>query len=219
MSRMVSSDTPVQLVSSFDHLVTQWISTVNVSLGSLRNSSQVHTFGSSTSPTIEKVQSLSGTLGVGPADSTGKSLTTCWPGGTRELLATSRRLPLKPREMNATLSVSSSDRAHAVVFGVVLDLGKPQCLHQWRNVHAEPAAKALLETVPAADRVLRGATPSFHSARGGRLLLIRAPQRHPVAMLLEHRVQIIKAAQVIPELGLSHCAYQCWRIQGFVSVH
>ena len=35
-SSSVSTETPVQLVSSFDHLVTQWMSTVNVSAGSAR---------------------------------------------------------------------------------------------------------------------------------------------------------------------------------------
>ena len=38
----MSSETPFQTVSSFDHLVTQWTSTVTVSLGSARNSSRVH---------------------------------------------------------------------------------------------------------------------------------------------------------------------------------
>src|SRR4029077_4880133 len=108
---MVSSETPVQVVSSLDHFVTQWMSTVTLSLGSLRNSSQVHTFGSSTSPTIENVHSDRGRRGVGPADSTGKSFTRCWPGGTRELLAVSRRLPLNPREMNAIADLDSSLRS------------------------------------------------------------------------------------------------------------
>src|SRR3977135_2691383 len=100
-SRIVSRETPVQVVSSFDHLVTQWMSTVNVSLGRFRNSSHVHFLGSATSPTIENDHSDSGTFGVGPADRTGKSSTTCCPGGTRELLAASRLLPRKPRAMNA----------------------------------------------------------------------------------------------------------------------
>src|SRR5260370_17336110 len=46
-----------------------------------------------------KVHFARSTRGVGPAESTGKSLTVCWPGGTRELLSVSRRRPLKPREM------------------------------------------------------------------------------------------------------------------------
>src|SRR5215510_1357192 len=38
----VSTETPRQVVSSFDHLVTQWMSTVGVSLGSARSSFQLH---------------------------------------------------------------------------------------------------------------------------------------------------------------------------------
>src|SRR5438067_1190131 len=69
-----------------------------VSVGSLRNSSQVHRLGSSISPVIENVQSVSGVRGVGPADSTGKSLTRYWPGGRRSPTAFSRDRPRKPRE-------------------------------------------------------------------------------------------------------------------------
>src|SRR5207244_9932385 len=54
-SSSVSRDTPVQVVSSFDHLVTQWMSTVTVSLGSARSSSHVHETGSSTAPWIVKL--------------------------------------------------------------------------------------------------------------------------------------------------------------------
>src|SRR3970040_1802373 len=41
----VSSETPFQTVSSFDHLVTQWTSTVIVSLGNAWNSAHVHESG------------------------------------------------------------------------------------------------------------------------------------------------------------------------------
>src|SRR5919198_5386780 len=98
-SSSTSSETPVQLVSSFDHFVTQWMSTVTVSLGSARSSSHVQDTGSSTAPLIVKLHSSSGVCGVGPAESTGKSLTTYWPGGTRPAWAGSiswRRR--KPRE-------------------------------------------------------------------------------------------------------------------------
>src|SRR5205809_1094346 len=98
-SRSVSMETPSQAVSSFDHFVTQWMSTVIVSLGSARSSSHVHRCSSSTSPTIAKSHWSSGVCGVGPAESTGKSLVTYWPGGTRSGGASSRRRPLKPREM------------------------------------------------------------------------------------------------------------------------
>jgi hypothetical protein len=63
-------------VSSFDHLVTQWMSTVGGSLGSARNSSQLHEIGWSTAPRISNAHSVSGVCGVGPADRTGKSPVT-----------------------------------------------------------------------------------------------------------------------------------------------
>ena len=67
----VSTETPCQTVSSFDHFVTQWMSTVTSSLGSARNSSHVQRRGSSTSPTMAKSQRSSDVWGVGPADKTG----------------------------------------------------------------------------------------------------------------------------------------------------
>ena len=72
----MSTDTPVQVVSSLDHLVTQWMSTVTVSEGSAVNSSHGHDTGSSTAPLIVKLHSSSGVRGVGPADNTGKSRVT-----------------------------------------------------------------------------------------------------------------------------------------------
>src|SRR4051794_19058082 len=92
-------ETPVQVVPSLDHLVTQWMSTVTVSEGSAVNSSHVHDTGSSTAPLIKKLHSSSGVCGVGPADSTGKSRTTCWPGGTRAGSTSTWRLR-KPREIS-----------------------------------------------------------------------------------------------------------------------
>jgi hypothetical protein len=50
-----SSDTPRQVVSSLDQLVTQWMSTVMVSAGSALNSFHVQLF-CSRPPAIEKVQ-------------------------------------------------------------------------------------------------------------------------------------------------------------------
>ena len=97
----VSTDTPFQVVSSFDHLVTQWMSLVTVSDARAENSFHVQRLGSSISPSIVKVHWSRFTRGVGPADRTGKSVTTYCPGGTRELDAVSRRLPLNPREMKA----------------------------------------------------------------------------------------------------------------------
>src|SRR5438552_15021715 len=94
-----SSETPVQTVSSFDHFVTQWMSTVTVSLGKAWSSSHVHDLGSSTAPWIVKLHHSSGWCGVGPAESTGKSSVTYWPGGIRAGSAEACRRPRKPREI------------------------------------------------------------------------------------------------------------------------
>src|SRR5215831_6225828 len=78
--RSVSTETPRQTVSSFDHLVTQWMSRVISSLGRVRDSSQLQRRGASNSPTIEKSHSSSEVCGVGPAERTGKSRVRYSPG-------------------------------------------------------------------------------------------------------------------------------------------
>src|SRR6266404_4033205 len=97
-ARSVSTETPCQTVSSFDHLVTQWMSRVISSLGRARNSSQLQPRGSSNSPLIEKSHSSSEVCGVGPAERTGKSRETYWPGGTRAGSTSAARRPRNPRE-------------------------------------------------------------------------------------------------------------------------
>src|SRR5439155_1126745 len=82
-SRRKSTETPRHAVSSLDHFVTQWMSVRISSLDSARNSSHDHDVGSSTAPVIENVHVSRDTEGVGPADNTGKSSTTYWPGGMR----------------------------------------------------------------------------------------------------------------------------------------
>src|SRR4026208_2058006 len=74
------------------------MSRVISSLGRARNSSQVHLRGSSSSPTIEKSHSSSDVCGVGPAERTGKSLVTYWPGGRRSGATPAARRPRHPRE-------------------------------------------------------------------------------------------------------------------------
>ena len=72
-SSRVSTETPVHVVSSLDHFVTQWMSTVKVCAGSARNSSHDQETGSSTAPWMVRLHSSSGVCGVGPAERTGKS--------------------------------------------------------------------------------------------------------------------------------------------------
>src|SRR5437763_9531016 len=101
-SNSVSTLTPVQCVSSLVHFVTQWMSTTKDCAGSLRKSSHVHVMGSRTRPSTVNVQRSRGVWGVGPAERTGKSRTTCWPGGTRCGASVCCRFPRNPREMNGT---------------------------------------------------------------------------------------------------------------------
>lgn len=67
--------------------------------------------GSRTRPSMVKVHWSRGVRGVGPAESTGKSGVTCWPGGSGSGAVGWRLLPTKPREMNDCVTVFSSVRA------------------------------------------------------------------------------------------------------------
>src|SRR6201999_2611200 len=112
-SKSTSTDTPRHAVSSLDHLVTQWMSLVTVSAGSAVNSGHDHDIDDSTAPSIVNDQSSRCGRGVGPADSTGKSCVTYWPGGTRDGSTVPWRRPWNPREMgdiacSATLPVASA---------------------------------------------------------------------------------------------------------------
>src|ERR1700677_4400245 len=74
------------------------MSTVTSWVGRARNSVQLHVFCWPRRPT-EKVHWSRAVCGVGPADRTGKSLVTYWPGGTRPAFsAGSWRLRWNPRE-------------------------------------------------------------------------------------------------------------------------
>src|SRR6185437_14307518 len=88
----VSSDTPSHLVSNLDHLVTQWMSTVGVSRGSAWNSSHDQRTDVPFEDRMVKSHLASGVRGVGPADRTGKSRVSYWPGGRRPGGAGARRL-------------------------------------------------------------------------------------------------------------------------------
>ena len=65
-----STETPPKAVSSFDHLVTQWMSQGTSSNGSDSNSSRLQVRDRPTIPSMVRLQSCS-TFGVGPAVSTG----------------------------------------------------------------------------------------------------------------------------------------------------
>src|SRR5258707_1201329 len=119
-ARSVSIETPCQTVSSFDHLVTQWMSRVISSLGRARNSSQLQPRGSSSSPMIEKSHSSSEVCGVGPAERTGKSRVTYWPGGTR---AGSTSVGRRPRNPRVTTGFAALGGMSVLLFVHVFEVG------------------------------------------------------------------------------------------------
>ena len=87
-AKMSSTSTPSQAVSNFDHAVTQWMSRVIFDCGSALNSAHDHSATGLARTFSVNVQSSVEMRGLGPADSTGKSSVTYWPGGS--LLVTSR---------------------------------------------------------------------------------------------------------------------------------
>src|SRR5262249_40655852 len=115
--RRVSSVTPFQRVSSLDHLVTQWMSTVTSVAGSAWKAAQVQRPSSRRAESSRTSDHVSGaTRGVGPADRTGKSLVTYCPGGIRPG-SPPRRLPRKPRVIMLqppwrSLALAAGSRRH-----------------------------------------------------------------------------------------------------------
>src|SRR5258708_972396 len=91
------------------------MSAVTVSAGSARISAQLQDLLGPPSWVIENVHLSSEVCGVGPADSTGKSLVTYWPGGTRPSApAGVRRRPWNPREIGLIESSPLRDRREAL---------------------------------------------------------------------------------------------------------
>src|SRR5215469_1478900 len=118
----VCMGTPRQRVPSFDQRVTQWMSVVMSSAGTACISAQFHDLSTRPSCRIEKVHSLRGVCGVGPADSTGKPFAMYWPGGTRSCASAGRKWrPRKPRD-TGLMAVLRSDvvpEHHSQVPGAV----------------------------------------------------------------------------------------------------
>src|SRR5205823_15077378 len=95
-ARRVSTDTPLNLTPSLDHVVTQWMSPSKVDGARVWISSQFQVVGCSTSPRILNVHVSVDSLGVASAVSTGQSEpTSYWPGGRRRSRVPSPR-PRKP---------------------------------------------------------------------------------------------------------------------------
>jgi hypothetical protein len=75
-----------------------------------------------------------------------------------------RSRAVAPGRSGRSWPCSCSAGAHAVVARVVLELREPEVLHHRRHIVSEPPPQALLEAVPAPDRVLRRASPRLDGA-------------------------------------------------------
>src|SRR5438132_9350615 len=95
---------PRHVVSSLIHMLTLLRSAVTVSLGSFRNTYQLHETGDLTMPSIRNDHWSSGVCGVGPAESTGKSVTRYCPGGRRSSTSAGRRRPRNPRDIKPAMA-------------------------------------------------------------------------------------------------------------------
>ena len=93
----VSTETPSNVMSNFDHVVTQWMAPSYVDGARAWISSHVHVVGCSTSPSTRNVHVSVARRGVTSALSTGHwSPASYWPGGSRGSRS-ARRRPKKPR--------------------------------------------------------------------------------------------------------------------------
>src|SRR2546426_11627690 len=132
-----------------------------------------------------------------------------FPGGPRRLSEKGQS-----DERGATAGLQ---RPHAGVLRVVLDLGQMQGLQDRRNVHTEPAPQSLLQAVPPGNRVLWRSSPGFDGPIRRGLLFVYASQRHPVAVRLQHLMQIVDALEVVSELRAAGLHDERRRIQCLVT--
>jgi hypothetical protein len=107
---------------------------------------------------------------------------------------------------------------HSIVPWLVLNLSQSQSRHHRWNVHRETASQTLLQSVPPPYGVVRRSGPSFNGSFLGRLLFIGAPERHPVAMGFQHRVQVVETSEVIAEFGFADPHDKGRRVKRLVAV-
>ena len=123
--------------------------------GSAWTSSQVHSCGVATSPSIFSRQSARSIRGVGPAVRTGNPRSAYWPGGSLVACSAGRRRPLNPRDTNPPIGTSL--RCAFSTGSVAYGHGRAACaagVRRSRGDRREPA-----RGVPGRGGRARGAPP------------------------------------------------------------
>src|SRR5215470_10851685 len=149
--------TPRQWVSSFDQVVTQWMSTWTLVCGKAASSAQLHS--PSILPPLLSVNphDARSACGVGPADSTGKSLVRCWPGGTRSRGTSGPLRRRNPREIGGGALILGLRGSRTAGFeqepGPPLGLVDP-VLDQARARHVASLVAHVVGLAHACDHVL-----------------------------------------------------------------
>jgi hypothetical protein len=118
-----------------------------------------------------------------------------------------------------TSGQASDDGADLVVACLVAELDFAERFQERRHIHPETTAIALAEAVPAADRVLLGATPGLNGALLGGLLLIGGAEVDPIALFRKPGVKVVDASELIPQLGRSDLAEERRWVGCLVSPH
>lgn len=117
------------------------------------------------------------------------------------------------------LAQRGSLRPNSIVLRIVLKLAKAKRLHQWRNVNANAPAKALLETIPTFNGILRGATPGFNRSFFGRFLLVRPAKLDPIPGSFEHGMKIVDASRIVEQNRFPDRANENANPIFFIDVH
>ncbi len=70
------------------------------------------------------------------------------------------------------------------------DLGEAERLQERWQVHREPSAITISQSVPSSDGIVGGAPPGFDGVRCGRFLLVGGSKKDPITLLDQPRMQV-----------------------------
>ncbi len=108
------------------------------------------------------------------------------------------------------------DGSHPVLTAVAFQFRQTKLFKHRLDIVGKATAKAFRQPIPMAHGIVEGTSPGLDCAIFDTLLLVTGDQRHPIAVGLEHGMQIVKAAEVIAYGPAAHLADKRRRIRTFV---